>query len=104
MKGAPEVILEGCAALQNGNEIVTLDDAGRKRILLANEEMAGNALRVLAIAYSDLSETDAHGEDVIERNLVFMGLIGMMDPPREEAVEAVKGLSPGGNQAHYDHR
>jgi Ca2+-transporting ATPase len=73
-----------------GDEIVALDDSGRERILLANEEMAGNALRVLAIAYSELSETDAHGEDVIERNLVFMGLIGMMDPPREEAIEAVR--------------
>jgi P-type Ca2+ transporter type 2C len=90
MKGAPEVILDRCTALQNGDEIVTLDDTGRQRILLANEEMAGNALRVLAIAYSDLAETDAYGEDVIERNLVFMGLIGMMDPPREEAIEAVR--------------
>jgi Ca2+-transporting ATPase len=90
MKGAPEVILERCSALQNGNDIVALDDTWRARILLANEEMAGNALRVLALAYSDLSETDAHGEDVIERNLVFMGLIGMMDPPREEAIDAVR--------------
>jgi P-type Ca2+ transporter type 2C len=90
MKGAPEVILDRCTALQNGDGIVTLDDTGRQRILLANEEMAGNALRVLAIAYSDLAETDAYGEDVIERNLVFMGLIGMMDPPREEAIEAVR--------------
>jgi Ca2+-transporting ATPase len=90
MKGAPEVILDRCSALQNGEEVVALDDTRRERILLANEEMAGNALRVLAIAYSELSETDAHGEDVIERNLVFMGLIGMMDPPREEAIEAVR--------------
>ena len=90
MKGAPEVILDRCSALQNGEEVVALDDTRRERILLANEEMAGNALRVLAIAYSELSETDAHGEEVIERNLVFMGLIGMMDPPREEAVEAVR--------------
>jgi Ca2+-transporting ATPase len=90
MKGAPEVILDRCSGLQKGDEIVALDDTGRDRILLANEEMAGNALRVLAIAHSDLSETDACGEDVIERNLVFMGLIGMMDPPREEAIEAVR--------------
>ena len=67
-----------------------MNDSGRERILLANEEMAGSALRVLAIAYSELSETDADGEEVIERNLVFLGLIGMMDPPREEAKEAVR--------------
>jgi P-type Ca2+ transporter type 2C len=90
MKGAPEVILDRCSSLQNGEEVVALDDTRRERILVANEEMAGNALRVLAIAYSELSETDACGEDVIERNLVFMGLIGMMDPPREEAIEAVR--------------
>ena len=90
MKGAPEIILDRCSSLQKGDGIVALDDTGRERILAANEEMAGNALRVLAIAYSELSETDAHGEEVIERNLVFMGLIGMMDPPREEAVEAVR--------------
>lgn len=90
MKGAPEVILDRCSSLQTGDEIVALDDTGREKILLANEEMAGTALRVLAIAYSDISETDGHGEDVIETNLVFMGLIGMMDPPREEAIEAVR--------------
>lgn len=90
MKGAPEVILDRCSSLQRGDEIVALDDTGRERILLANEEMAGNALRVLAIGYSDLSETDACGEEIVERNLVFMGLIGMMDPPREEAIEAVE--------------
>jgi Ca2+-transporting ATPase len=90
MKGAPEIILDRCSALHKGDEIVALDDSGRERILLANEEMAGSALRVLAIAYSELSETDADGEEVIERNLVFLGLIGMMDPPREEAKEAVR--------------
>ena len=90
MKGAPEIILDRCSALQEGDEIVALDDSGRERILLANEEMAGSALRVLAIAYSELSETDADAEEVIEQNLVFLGLIGMMDPPREEAKEAVR--------------
>ena len=90
MKGAPEIILDRCSSLQEGDGIVALNDSGRERILLANEEMAGSALRVLAIAYSELSETDADGEEVIERNLVFLGLIGMMDPPREEAKEAVR--------------
>ncbi|HXV78571.1 MAG TPA: HAD-IC family P-type ATPase, partial [Candidatus Binatia bacterium] len=90
MKGAPEVILDRCSSLQTGDEIVALDESGREKILRANEEMAGTALRVLALAYSDLSETNGHREDVIETNLVFMGLIGMMDPPREEAVEAVR--------------
>jgi P-type Ca2+ transporter type 2C len=67
-----------------------LDDSQRKKILSANEEMANDALRVLAIAYSDLPEADEYKEDLIEKDLVFLGLIGMMDPPREEATEAVR--------------
>jgi Ca2+-transporting ATPase len=90
MKGAPEVILERCSSRLNGDEAIPLDDGERKKILLANETMAMDALRVLAIAYRDLSESDAQSEDTIEKNLVFLGLIGMMDPPREEAIEAVR--------------
>ena len=67
-----------------------LDDSEREKILSANEEMATDALRVLAIAYSDLPEADDYNEELIEKDLVFLGLIGMMDPPREEAVEAVR--------------
>jgi Ca2+-transporting ATPase len=52
--------------------------------------MATDALRVLAIAYRDLPEADEYNEELIEKDLVFLGLIGMMDPPREEAVEAVR--------------
>ena len=52
--------------------------------------MANDALRVLAIAYRDLPEADDYSEDLVEKDLVFLGLIGMMDPPREEAVEAVR--------------
>ncbi len=50
MKGAPEVILDRCSSLLNGDEVRALDDSERKRILSANEEMATSALRVLAIA------------------------------------------------------
>jgi Ca2+-transporting ATPase len=67
-----------------------LDENERKKILAANEEMATGALRVLAIAYRDLVETGDVSEELVEKDLVFIGLIGMMDPPREEAVEAVR--------------
>ena len=69
---------------------MTLNDSERKKILSANEEMATDALRVLAIAYRDLPEADEYNEELIEKDLVFLGLIGMMDPPRKEAVEAVR--------------
>jgi Ca2+-transporting ATPase len=91
MKGAPEVILDRCSSLLDGDKIRILDDSERNKVLLANEEMATAALRVLAIAYSELPETaDASNEEIIERDLVFLGLFGMMDPPREEAVQAVR--------------
>jgi Ca2+-transporting ATPase len=90
IKGAPEVILDRCSSLVNGDEITVLDDSERKNILAANEEMAMDALRVLAIAYKDLPPADDYNEETIETGLVFLGLIGMMDPPREEAVEAVR--------------
>jgi Ca2+-transporting ATPase len=90
MKGAPEVILDRCSSRLSGDEPVALDDGERTKILAANETMATGALRVLAIAYRDLAEADPESEDFIETNLVFLGLIGMMDPPREEAVEAVR--------------
>jgi Ca2+-transporting ATPase len=90
MKGAPEVILDRCSSLLNGDEVMALNDSERKKILSANEEMATDALRVLAVAYSDLPEADEYKEDLIEKDLVFLGLIGMMDPPREEALEAVR--------------
>jgi Ca2+-transporting ATPase len=90
VKGAPEIILDRCASLLTGDERKPLDESERKKILAANEEMATSALRVLAIAYRDLSEADGNSEERIEKDLVFLGLIGMMDPPREEAVEAVR--------------
>jgi len=90
MKGAPEVILDRCSSFENGDETVALRDTERGGILRVNEEMAKDALRVLAIAYKDLSETDGYSEDLVEKDLVFLGLVGMMDPPREEAIEAVR--------------
>lgn len=90
VKGAPEVVLDRCSSLLNGNETVALGSTQRERILKANEEMASDALRVLAIGYRDLPLADGYSEDRVEEDLVFLGLVGMMDPPREEAIDAVK--------------
>jgi Ca2+-transporting ATPase len=89
-KGAPEVILERCSALLNGDERRALADGDRAKILAVNEEMAQDALRVLGIAYKELPEAGGYSEEQVERDLVFLGLVGMMDPPREEARAAVK--------------
>jgi len=90
VKGAPEVVLDRCSFFLNGNETVHLNDTERERILKANEEMANDAFRVLGLSYREISETDNYSEDLVEKDLVFLGLVGLMDPPREEAIEAVK--------------
>jgi Ca2+-transporting ATPase len=89
-KGAPEVLLERCAWVQRDDERQPLTDATRAQILSANETMAKDALRVLAIAYKEVCEEGPHEEEAVERDLTFLGLIGMMDPPRDEAKEAVR--------------
>ncbi len=89
VKGAPEVLLERCTGEQRGSHVETVDDAARGRIMAANEAMARSALRVLALAYKPVPEGAADDEETLERGLVFLGLVGMMDPPRDEVKEAV---------------
>ncbi len=91
MKGAPEIVLERCTRiLENGVE-KDLTMEKRKRILEVNEQLAGDALRMLAMAYRRLPENmEKHEDEAVERDMVFIGLQGMIDPPREEAIEANK--------------
>ncbi|RJS93860.1 cation-translocating P-type ATPase [Candidatus Bathyarchaeota archaeon] len=88
IKGAPEVILERCSRIYDDGRETRLTDHKRKSILKINEEFASSALRVLAFAYRKLPKSDGQYTEKIENNLVFVGLIGMIDPPREEAIEA----------------
>ena len=86
-KGAPEVVLEKCIAEQRGDLMEPLTGERRRMILKWNAEMAARALRVLALAYRP-AVPGLGGED-LESELVFAGLVGMIDPPREEARLAV---------------
>jgi magnesium-transporting ATPase (P-type) len=91
-KGAPDVLLTRCSQELAGEETRTLSDARRKEILAANEELAGDALRTLGIAFRSLAAGALEGDEMDERlehDLVFAGLIGMIDPPRNEAKDAV---------------
>jgi len=90
MKGAPEVVLERCSRIYNGDQPSELTPEQRARILEANEQMAHDALRVLAVAYRELDRGCTVCEETTEVDLVFLGLFGMIDPPRQEAIEAVK--------------
>ncbi len=89
VKGAVEMILERSTSILKDGKAVKLTNE-REQILKTNEEMASQALRVLAIAYKMLpkTETKKHDEEELESNLVFIGLAGMIDPPRDEAKEA----------------
>jgi len=88
-KGAFEVIIEKCTKiLWNGLEM-TLTDEIRDEVLNTNNDMAMNAYRVLAMAYRELSnDWNNMKEDEIESNMTFVGLTGLIDPPRPEAKEA----------------
>ncbi len=86
VKGAPDVLLDRCVRTAKG----PLAQSDRARILAANEEMAGKALRVIAVARRELSALPRNpkpGE--VERELTFLGLFGLMDPPRPEVRAAV---------------
>ncbi|KEF33140.1 Ca ion P-type ATPase [Marinobacter nitratireducens] len=91
-KGAPDVLLSRCNRERVGTETRELTQERRADILRINEELAGEALRTLGVAARQLpTETfdpDAVSEH-LETDLVFVGLIGMIDPPREEAKAAV---------------
>ena len=91
-KGAPDVLLTRCSHEHVGEEARPLSEARRLEILKTNEELAGRALRTLGVAYRDLpADAVAHADvdERVERDLVFAGLVGMIDPPRDEAREAV---------------
>ncbi|MHB9071242.1 MAG: cation-translocating P-type ATPase [Sedimentisphaerales bacterium] len=90
-KGALEVILDSCTKQLTDNGEVTLDTAGRKAILEAAHQMAGEAMRVLAVA----SKSNAILESA-EREMTFLGFVGMIDPPRPEARDAVKTCENAG--------
>ncbi len=90
-KGAPEAVLQRCVAEQRGGLVVPLTADRRREILEAAGSLADRALRVLAFAWRALrpdEPLDGDG-DGIERDLVLVGLAGMLDPPREEAKAAV---------------
>ena len=90
-KGAPEVVLESCSRQLTSQGEVTLEEVDRKVILDAVREMAGEALRVLAVA----KKPNATIEDA-ERDMTFLGLVGMIDPPRPEAQSAVAQCNRAG--------
>jgi len=98
VKGAPDVVLDLCS-FRSGmdNTPVPLTPELRQEILDANDQMTGKALRVLGVAYRPVPEMpDEISAEVLEKDLIFVGLIGMIDPSRPEVKPALKEAQTAG--------
>ena len=101
-KGAPELLLDCCTHYCAADAVRPLSSAVRQQVMNANESLAGEALRVLGVAYRPLdhqygaTSTTSLNPDILEQQLVFVGLIGMIDPPRAEAKPAIETCAQAG--------
>lgn len=86
MKGAVDSVLDVCKYIQLGGEVIKLTDKIRKELLEKNAEYASEAYRVLGFAYRKGLEA----ENYSEKDMIFVGMVGMIDPPRPEVKEAIK--------------
>lgn len=96
-KGAFDVLLPRCNYININGKVVLMTDKHRMQLNHHNDKMAQKALRVISVAYKDLSSAPKkHNDEALETNLIFVGLIGMIDPPRPEVFEAVKTCKMAG--------
>ena len=95
VKGAPDMVLRSCRQELTAQGVVELSPERKQRIMRANDEMARHALRVLAVAEKPLSDFEPLDERV-EEGMTFVGLLGMIDPPRASAVKAVRVCQQAG--------
>jgi len=103
VKGAPKEVLALCTHVCQDGQVLPMEDSLRTRIIAANDDYARNGLRVLAVASRKLPKTSQaesvpleYTPEVIESDLIFLGLIAMMDPPRPEVAEAVQKCHSAG--------
>lgn len=101
VKGAPDVILKLCSKININGKEIKLTEKEKKKILSVNDNMCKDALRVLGFAYKDVTKLNIKKIDEkiaskIEDDLVFVGLQGMMDPPREEVKIAIEKCKTAG--------
>ncbi|TYP72669.1 calcium-translocating P-type ATPase, SERCA-type [Paenibacillus methanolicus] len=89
-KGAPDVLMEQCSYVLWDGKVVPFTPTLKQKVNAASESMAQQALRVLGFAYRDLRQTDRHeSEEDVECQLIFVGLTGMIDPPRKEVRDSI---------------
>src|SRR5690606_41278082 len=100
-KGAPDVLLARCTEQRVGDEAVPLDDEGRRRAMEAVEALSAHAYRTLGVAYriapEEVDATDgAAFDESHEHDLVYVGTVGIIDPPRPEAAAAIEAAHRAG--------
>jgi len=93
-KGAPDIVLKLCEYIQIDGKVRKITEKDRELILKMNDNFSKDALRVLAFAYQDV--TKVHKLDEAEKDLIFVGLQGMIDPPRPEVKEAINKCKTAG--------
>ena len=97
VKGAPDEILKHCNKIQVRTSILPLTPIRKEHVLKANETMANEALRVLGFAYKEIpKDTKQYKREEIESGLTFVGLMGMIDPPREEVPASIAECKQAG--------
>ncbi len=108
VKGAPDILIEKCSKILTDGKVRAITDNDIQTAEKANASMTEKALRVLAYAYDDIEILDPGADsDTLENNLIFVGLTGMIDPPRQEAKEAIRVCKRAGMRAVMitgDHR
>jgi Ca2+-transporting ATPase len=91
VKGAPDVVLDLCTHIQRNGAPVRLSEEAKKEVLEQNRDLASHALRVLGVACRPLASVpDNPTPETVEKELTFVGLLGMIDPARPEVIDAVK--------------
>ena len=96
VKGAPDQLLKRVTRIEVNGEVRPITDEDKKAILATNKDLAKQALRVLMMAYKTSKEIPTLESEIVESDLIFSGLVGMIDPERPEAAEAVRVAKEAG--------
>lgn len=96
VKGAPDQLLKRVTRIEISGEVRPITDEDKQAILATNKDLAKQALRVLMMAYKTTNDIPTLESEVVESDLIFSGLVGMIDPERPEAAEAVRVAKEAG--------
>ena len=96
VKGAPDHLLKRVTRIEINGEVRPITDEDKQAILATNKDLAKQALRVLMMAYKTTNDIPTLESEVVESDLIFSGLVGMIDPERPEAAEAVRVAKEAG--------